>query len=149
MPAKLAITVLALALAAGYAVAESLEDLKAKAERAEGSKKAELLAEIAYECVLVADHHFTEGRPGEGHKTVGEVVKYADLARDVAVQQGRKAKRAELTIRKAARKLEDVRRSLAFEDQADVAAAVKHLHQLRDEILEAMFAPKGKREDKS
>ena len=128
---------------------DKLTELKQKAESAEGAKRAELLAHVAYEYVLIADHHFTEGRPGEGHKTVIEVVRYAEQARDVAVQQGRKAKKAEMNIRKAARKLEDVRRSLAFEDQADVAAAVKRLHELQDEILEAMFAPKKKPEGQS
>jgi hypothetical protein len=149
MRRTLSIAIFVLAAALAGAAADKLTELMAKAQSAQGPKRAELLAQIAYEHVLVADHHFTEGRPADGHKTVIEVVKYAEQARDVAVQQGRKAKRTEMTIRKAARKLEDVRRSLAFEDQADVTAAVKRLHELQDEILEAMFAPPKKPEDKS
>jgi len=149
MRRTLSIAIFVLAAAMAGAAADKLAELMAKAQSAQGPKRAELLAQIAYEHVLVADHHFTEGRPAEGHKTVIEVVKYAEQARDVAVLQGRKAKRAEMNIRKAARKLEDVRRSLAFEDQSDVAAAVKRLHELQDEILEAMFAPPKKAEDKS
>jgi hypothetical protein len=146
---SLSIALLVVAATVAVSAADKVAELKAKAQTAQGAKRGELLAQIAYEHVLIADHHFTEGRPTDGHSTVIEVVKYAEQARDVAVQQGRKAKRTEMTIRKAARKLEDVRRSLAFEDQADVIAAVKRLHELQDEILEAMFAPPKKPEDKS
>lgn len=146
----LAITVIALASALPLAAKDKVAELKEKAKTKQGVDLAEVLAKLAYEHVLIADHYFTEGRPGDGHKTVAEVVQYAEQVREVAVGlRTRKVKKAEITLRKAARKLEDVRRSLAFEDQGDVAKAVERLQQIQDEILEAMFAPKKKAEDKS
>jgi flagellin-specific chaperone FliS len=145
----LAITAFALASLLPAAAEDRVAELKQKAKTEQGPELAEALAKLAYEHVLIADHHFTEGHPAEGHKTVAEVVRYAEQARDVAIHHGRKVKKAEITLRKAMRKLEDVRRSLAFEDQGEVAKAVERLQQIQDEILEAMFAPKPKREGKS
>lgn len=131
------------------AVADNVAELKAKAEAAQGQKRAELFADLAYEYVELADHHFTEGRPGQGHATVELVLQAAERAREAALDLRRKIKKTELKLRKTSRKLEDVRRSLAFEDQAPVGKAVERLHQIQDELLEAMFAPKKREEDKS
>jgi len=57
-------------------------------------------------------------------------------------------KEVEISLRKTQRHLEDVKHTLAAEDRPPVDAVEKKLADLRQELLDAMFAPKPKKEDK-
>ncbi len=142
-----ALIVACLALLALNAAAkeETLEQLKARAESTGGERQPLLFAEVVQREVEAADHLFTDGDAAKGHAMVQEAVSYAEKARDAARQQPRKIKDTEIALRKAERRLDQVRRTLAFEDQADVQAAVDRIAQVRQELLDQMFAPKQKR----
>jgi hypothetical protein len=73
------------------------------------------------------------------------VVAYSDKARDASIRTGKRLKDTEIAMRKMAARLRDIKRSLAFEDQAPVATAVDRLEQMRTELLSHMF---GKKDNK-
>lgn len=136
-------------LVAGAATAEeTLEQLKERAESAAADRKPLLYAEVVQREIALADKLFTDGDAEKAHATVKEAVGYAEKCREAARQQPRKIKDAEIRLRKAERRLNEIRRTLALEDQADVQAAADRIAELRTQLLDQMFAPKRKSKDK-
>jgi len=124
---------------------ETLGELKAKAAKASGGEQAILCSRVAREDVELANQHFTDGKVAEGHAAVRDAVAYAEKARDAARNSKKKLKQTEMAIRKTARRLNDIGKTLAIDDRPAVEQAVKELQQIQDQLLEAMFGP-GKRQ---
>ena len=124
---------------------ESLEQLIARAESARLEDRPGLYTEIAQREVEAADQLYTAGKVDSARATINDVVTYSDKARDAAISSGKKLKHTEITVRKMAARLRDIKRNLTFEDQAPVQAAVDHLEQVRTELLTHMF---GRKEEK-
>jgi hypothetical protein len=72
-------------------------------------------------------------------------VQYAEKARDAAIARPHKLKDTEIHLRKAEHRLNDLRRTLAFEDQPPVQDAADRIAAIRKQILDVMFAPKPKK----
>jgi hypothetical protein len=139
-----ALAILILFLLALTAVAEykTVEQLKTEAETANSGKQAKLYAEIAERLVEVADQQFTNGNAIGGHATIQELLQYASKARDRAISTRKNMKEAEIILRNTQRLLESLKRTLAAEDRPILDDVEKKLAQIRQEILDAMFAPK-------
>jgi hypothetical protein len=88
---------------------------------------------------------YAAGKPEEARAAVRDVVEYSDKASDAATQSGKKLKDTEIAVRKMVARLRDIKRTLAFEDQASLEEAVNHLEQVRTQLLSQMF---GKKENK-
>ena len=114
---------------------EELEKAKAKAEHASERDRCYENVEVVRALVEVANERFSAGEADEAQKTVKETVTYADRAREAAQHSGHKLKQAEITLRKAQRRLDDLRHTLTFEDQGPVEAVLKQLEADRQEIL--------------
>jgi len=121
---------------------ETIEELKTRAESAKIEDRAVLYTEIAQREVDAADKLFTDGKAEEGQAAVQDVVTYSEKASGVAMQTGKKLKQTEIGVRKMAARLRDIKRTLAFEDQAPVQTAVDRLEQLRTDLLSRMFGTK-------
>ena len=124
---------------------ETLEELKAKAAAASGGEQAVLYTRVAREEVELANQRFTDGNVDQGHAAVREAVGYAEKARDAARTSRKKLKQTEMAIRKTARRLNDIGKTLALDDRPAVEQAVKELERIQDQLLEAMFG-EGKRQ---
>jgi hypothetical protein len=124
---------------------EPLAELIARAESSKLEDRPHLYTEIARRQVKAADQLYSEGKAEEGRAAVSDVVLYSDKARDAATQSGKKLKDTEIAVRKMVARLRDIKRTLAFENQAPVQEAIDHLEQVRTELLSKMF---GKKEDK-
>lgn len=123
---------------------ESIPQLINRAEAARLEERPQLYAEIAERRLRNADQLFTDGRVEEAQTAVQDVVGYSDKAADAAAKTGKKLKNTEIALRKMAEKLRDIKRSLAFEDQAPVQIAIEHLEKLRTDMLNRMFGKGGK-----
>jgi len=123
---------------------ESIPQLINRAEAARLDERPQLYAEIAERRLRNADQLFTDGRVEEAQTAVQDVVGYSDKAADAAAKTGKKLKNTEIALRKMAEKLRDIKRSLAFEDQAPVQIAIEHLEKLRTDMLNRMFGKGGK-----
>lgn len=124
---------------------ETLEELKAKAAATSGGEQALLCARVAREEVELANQHFTDGKVEEGQAAVRDAVAYAAKARDAARTSKKKLKQTEIAIGRAARRLNDISKTLAIDDRPTVEQAVKELGHIQDQLLDAMFG-EGKRQ---
>ena len=123
----------------------TIEELKAQAEAATGAHKPLLYVEVVQREIEHANQFFIAGDVEKAQSTVQEAVLYAEKARGAALKHPHKMKETEIRLRKAEHRLNDIRRTLALEDQSDVQAAVDAIAALRKQILEAMFAPQDKK----
>ena len=126
-------------LAAWSKKEETLEELKARAQTANLDERAGVCVRIAELQLKEADKLFTEGKAEEGRTALADVVSYSEKARDAATQSGKKLKPTEIAVRKMARKLHDIRRTVAFDEQAPVQDAIDHLERIRTDLLAKMF----------
>src|SRR5258706_1054923 len=138
------IPILILLLLALTALAEdkTIDQLKAEAEKADSGQQARLYAEVAERLVEVADVQFTNGDAIHGHATVQEILQYAIKAHDRAISTRKKMKETEIHLRNTQRRMESLKRTLAAEDRPALEDVEKQLAQFRQDILDAMFAPK-------
>ena len=124
---------------------ETLAELITRADSSKLDDRPRLYTEIARRQVKAADQLYAAGKPEEARAAVRDVVEYADKASDAATHSGKKLKDTEIAVRKMVARLRDIKRTLAFEDQASVEEAVNHLEQVRTQLLSQMF---GKKENK-
>ena len=124
---------------------ETLAELITRAESSKLDARPHLYTEIARRQVKAADQLYAAGKPEEARAAVRDVVEYSDKASDAATHSGKKLKDTEIAVRKMVARLRDIKRTLAFVDQASVEEAVIHLEQVRTQLLSQMF---GKKEDK-
>jgi hypothetical protein len=122
----------------------TLDKLKADAEKAHGGQQAKLYAQIGDKLVDVADQQFTAGKSVEGLATVQDVLQYATKAREIALNTHDDRKQVEILLRQTQRHLETVKRTLAAEDRPEVEKVERKLEQYRQELMDSMFAPKKK-----
>jgi hypothetical protein len=142
MRRTLAILILSLLASTALAENKTIDQLKAEAEKASDAQQAKLYAEIAEKLIEVADQQFTNGDAIAGHATIQELLQYATKSRDRAVSTRKKMKEAEIILRNTQRLLESLKRTLAAEDRPALDDVEKKLAQFRQDILDAMFAPK-------
>ena len=119
-----------------------LDALKAQAQR-EGAPR--LYAEVVRRQVEVANDLYTAGDVEKAEATIQELVAFTDKCLESAQARKRDLKSTELTLYKAGRRLEEVRRSLNFEDQPKVQSAVEAIEKARRGLLSIMFAKKEKK----
>lgn len=142
---NLAVLALAFLLVAGVrAEQKSIDQLKAEALKASGGHQAKLNAEIAESLVEVVNEQFNQGESVKGHATVQEILDYAGKAHDGALSSNSNRKEVEIHLRNTQRSLENVKRTLAAEDRPALDAVEKKLEQFRQDLLDAMWAPKKK-----
>ena len=140
---------LLLALAAAYGTKdETVDELKSHFESARPEDRPELGIRIAQHQLSDADKLYREGTVDRARVDVEDIVTYSEKARDAAVQTNKHLKNVEIDVRKLAEKLRDVKRTLAFEDQAPVEQAVRRLEDVRTTLLKEMFAKENKKEKK-
>ncbi|HEY6303919.1 MAG TPA: hypothetical protein VIX14_12720 [Terriglobales bacterium] len=147
---RVAFTVLLLALCFAYGAAkdETVAALKARFESAHPEDRPDLGMRIAQQQLRNADKLYGEGNIDQAVAAVDDVVTYSEKARDAAIQTRKHLKNVEIDVRKIAEKLRDIKRTLAFEDQAPVEQAVRRLEDVRSTLLKEMFAKETKKENK-
>ena len=124
--------------------ATDVEQLKSRVPSARVEELPSLCTQIAKKQADSADNFYKEGKVDEARAAVGDVVNYSDKARDAAIRSGKKVKDTEIAVRKMAEKLRNIKRTLAFEDQAPVQGAIDRLEQMRTDLFETMFGKKKK-----
>jgi len=127
---------------------EPLEVMKARAERARPQDQGPLFAAISGREVNEADGFYTEGDLAKAKQAVDDVVLYAGRASEAAQKSGKHIKNTEISLRETARRLDDVRKTLGFEERPYVEAAVKEVEKHRQKLLEHMFGPQSKESKK-
>lgn len=139
------VVVLAAAIAAVGSNEETLAELIARADAARPEDRPALYIEIAQRQLKAADQLYTDGNAEEASAAIHDVVTYNDKATSSAIATHKKLKQTEIAVRKMAARLRDLRRGLAFEDQAPVKEAADKLEDMRTLLLNGMFGTKKKK----
>lgn len=141
------IFVLIWAATASWAVPEqsSLDELKSRlANTTRPDDRGALCLQIAERQVAAADKLYTDGKIEEAHAAVQDVVTYSQQAGDVVSKSGHRLKNTEIALRKMARRLTDIKHTLASDNQPPVQAAIDALEKIRTDLLNHMFGKKPK-----
>ena len=101
-----------------------------------------LYLEIARRKAEAADKLYDAGNAEAGKAALQDVVTYSKKATDSSIETGKKLKNIEITLRKMAEKFRDVKRTVAFDDQAPIQQTVDELEKMRTDLLSAMFGKK-------
>jgi hypothetical protein len=124
---------------------ETVDELKARFDKARPEDRPQLGIKIAERQLHDADKLYNEGKVDQALAAVEDIVTYSEKARDAATQTKKHMKEVEIHARKMAEKLRDIKRSLAFDDQPPVKDAVDHLEAIRTTLLDQMFAKDDKK----
>ncbi len=146
---SLAIWMLLFTFAAGTASAndETLEQLKSRVPNAPPQDRPRLCIRIAELQLRNVDKLYKAGDVEHARAAVDEIITYSEQARDSAVETNKHLKHVEITVRKIAERLRDIKRILAIEDQPPIDQAVQRLEEVRTSLLQRMFS-KDKDRDK-
>jgi hypothetical protein len=142
---RLALCLLLFALAANcVAGEETVAELKARLESARPEQRPDLCVHIARLQLRVADKLYNDGHVDEARSAVEDIAAYFEKARDAAIESKTHLKNVEIDARKISEKLGDIKRTLAFEDQAPVEKAIRQIEAVRTALLKEMFSGKKK-----
>jgi len=120
----------------------TVEELKGKLASTSIGDRPHLCVQIAQKQLVQADRLYATDEVEKGQAALTDVVAYAELARDYAIQSHKYQKQTEIAARSMARKLTNLVHTLSHDDQAPVRDAINRLERVRDDLLMAMF-PKG------
>jgi hypothetical protein len=124
----------------GFATkAEPLGQLIERARSARVADQPGLYIEIARRELEVADQAYVAGKPDQAKAAVVDLVNYADQAHDAAKKTGKKLKNIEISLRKMAAKLRDIKRTQSADEQDALQKAADRLEDLRTDLLSQMF----------
>lgn len=118
---------------------QNVAELKAKADLAQGGKKAKLYCELADAYLDAAAESFKADDPLRGQEAVGEAVRVAQGAAEISISSGKRLKETEIALRRLIRRLEDLKQTLAVDDRPALDEAVTRLEQLRQRLFVYLF----------
>ena len=135
----LALILVVASSSAAFARDETIDQLKARVENAAPKDRVSLALRVAELQTNAADKLYADGKNDEARAAVKDVVSYTEKAGDAAIQSGKKLKDAEITVRKIAHKLADMKRTVDLENQVPLQDAIDHLERVRTQLLAKMF----------
>jgi hypothetical protein len=121
---------------------ETLDQLIARADSARLEDRPALYLEIARQKAETADHLYQAGNAEAGNAALQEVLTFSRKATQSSIESGKRLKNTEIGLRKMVEKFRDLKRSVAFEDQAPIQQTMDELEKMRTELLSAMFGKK-------
>lgn len=127
---------------------KEIDRLRAEISKAAPAHQGKLYAELGERLVEVADHQFNRSESVAGLATIQEIDQNSVKARDLAVSTKNNRKEIEMIFRRTQRRLEALKHTLAAEDRPTVDAVEKKLADMRQELLDSMFAPNKPKEAK-
>jgi len=136
----IAVVLVALCVLAWSRKEDTLDQLKARTQAGSMDERITACLEIAERQLTALDQFYTAGNPDQAKLALDDIVSFTEKGRDYAVDSGKKLKPLEITTRKIVHKLRDIKRTLAFDDQPPVDAAVDRLEKVRTDLLAKMFA---------
>jgi hypothetical protein len=126
------------------------EELDALKDHAIKENEPRLYAQVVRREIEVANGFYNTGDVDKAQVAIDELVSFTDKC--VAAAQAKRShlKDTELELSKASKRLDDIRKSLNFDDQPPVKAAVQKIEDARRTLLTLMFQDpdKAKHEEK-
>lgn len=123
----------------------TVEELKARVNSASVADRPALCIRICERQLEAADRLYVAGDSASAGAALSDMVAFAELARDYAIQSRKHEKPSEIAMRKMARKLSDLKHTVSHEDQDTIQNTVDRMERIRDDLLLAMFPKGGKK----
>jgi hypothetical protein len=123
----------------------TVDELKARLATANVADRPQICLQIAERQLAAADKLYAAVESEKAQAVLADVVAYSEEARDYCIQSRKHQKQTEIAVRKMARKLADIKRTVTLDEQAAVQDAIDRLDKVRDDLLFAMFPKKGDR----
>jgi hypothetical protein len=123
---------------------QGIDELKARVDSAPPVERSVLCVHIAQEELRAADKAYNDGNVDRARAALSDIVLYSEKARDAAIASKKHLKNVEIALRKISEKLNDVKRTLNFEDQPPVAETIRRLEDIRTTLLMEMFKKEKK-----
>lgn len=139
MKKLLIIVVVLLSVAALADKQESLDSLKARADKANPKEQVELFTRIAEHQLDTLDKAYNGGTAQDAQSALADVVTYGVKAAEASGQTGKHMKHTEIAMRKMSARLEAIRKTLDVDDRQPVADGIQKLEGARNELLNRMF----------
>lgn len=123
----------------------TLEELKARVATASVADRPQLCLHVAEGQLKNAADFYAAGESEKAQAALADVVAYAQLDRDYAIQSHKHEKQSEIAIRKMVRKLTDMKHTVTRDEQTQLQTTIEQLEKVRDDLLAAMFPKRGKK----
>jgi len=133
---------LSLLPASAWGVEPSIDNLKARLSSTSVGDRPHLCVQIAKMQMEETDKFYAADNVQQAQTALTDVVAYAELARDYAIQSHKYQKQTEIAVRVMARRLSDLAHSMPHDYQPPLRDALKRLQRVRDDLLASMF-PQG------
>jgi hypothetical protein len=117
----------------------TIGELKGRLSNTEMRDRPALCIQICERQLEAADKLYNQGAVMAAQQALADVVSFADMARQYAIESHKHEKQSEIALRQVARKLADLKHAISREDQAAVQNAIDRLQRFRDDLLYAMF----------
>ncbi len=117
----------------------TLEDRKARADHARGGDKAKLALEYSEHAADAANKDYADGNFEHARVLLKDVADYSEIAASAAFDSGKRVKQTEIGLRKLVNQLVNVKRSVEFEEQHEVQAAIDAVNDARSRLIEKLF----------
>jgi hypothetical protein len=122
----------------------SVAEVMQQAQAVSVDRQPELYIRAAEENLKASTKLYDDGQVDQARNMLNDLVTYSDKAAEAATRSHKRVKNTEIELRKITEKLLDLKRTLNFEDQAPVQAAMDHLESLRTSLLSLMFGKEKK-----
>jgi hypothetical protein len=121
----------------------TLGELKGRLSNTDMRDRPALCIQICERQLEAADKLYNQGAIPAAQEALADVVSFAGMAREYAIQSHKHEKQSEIALRRVTRNLADLKHAISREDQAVVQNAIDRLQRFRDDLLSAMFPKTG------
>ncbi len=141
--------VLLLLLWVAHAKTQTPEELKARADEAQGAEQAKRCMQYAHAELEYADQLFTKGNVEQAQTAISSVMEYARKGASAATSSRKRLKQTEIALRELEKRMKDIGESLQFDDRPPVLKSADEIEHLRAGLITAMFGPQAEPKSKS
>jgi Spy/CpxP family protein refolding chaperone len=141
-----AVVISTLPLTCVFASASALDDspavlaaLQVKADHAQPRDRCYLYATLVSRMTDLAGHQLNSGDSGQASQTLKVVQQYAQKIHMGVVDDSKKLRDAELLMRRATFRLQDILSEASYEDRQTLEATLKQLNQVQTELMTQVF----------
>jgi Spy/CpxP family protein refolding chaperone len=141
-----AVVISTLPLTCVFASASALDDspaalaaLQVKADHAQPRDRCFLYATLVNRMTDLAGHQLNSGDSRQASQTLKVVQQYAQKIHMGVVDDSKKLRDAELLMRRATFRLQDIVSEASYEDRQTLEATLKQLNQVQTELMTQVF----------
>jgi len=117
---------------------ETIDQLKTRAAAADKHKQAELYVDLADRQLEAANEQYNTN-VDQARALFLDSAQSAELASQASLDANHKLKQTEIRLRELSHRMNDVRRTWAFEDRAPIDSAIQRVEAARNKLLDRMF----------